>query len=268
MTLVPADPTETYCRQLSLHAELLWDHELPILASAPAFIESETIIDLGAGNGAFGRKLAVAFPDKRFLGVEPDAAIFAVGRRSAFPPNYCYVLGGYESITGTHDLLFARHVVMYVPDRPALYAWARQRVRSAIVVSWNDAASMIEPALPIYEAALQDALRSRADELATRYAGDRALAGTPAEWATAGFVHSGTAPIAAAVSDPDGRRLYHHVIRLSIMGMNPDAVSRALLDELFGWSVEPGAHAVVGETYDSLHNPVLVGAEPVRAAVS
>jgi hypothetical protein len=266
--LVAADRTETYCRQLSLHVELLWAHELPLLASAPAFVAAETIVDLGAGNGAFGRRLAAAFPEKRFLGVEPDAAIHAVGSRSPFPPNYRYALGGYQSVTGTHDLLLARHVLMYIPDRAALYAWSREHVRDAIVVDWDDTATAIEPGLPLYQAAVEDVVQSRAHELATRYVGDRGLAGMLDEWAAAGFVPSGSATIVADASDAEGRRLYHHIMRLSLAGMNSEALTRPVVDELFEWSVDPTARAAVGETCHSLHNPVLASGEPAPAAVS
>ena len=260
-----ADRTEAYCRQLTLHVELLWQHELPVLASAPEFEAAETVVDLGAGNGAFGCRLAHAFPEKRFLGVEPDPAVHEVGSRSTFPPNYRYALGGYESVSGTHDLLLARHVVMYISDRAALYAWSREHVRAAIVANWEDAATGVEPALPLHDAAIEDALASRADELATTYAGDRELGGMPAEWAAAGFLPTGSAAIVADVSEPSDRRLYHHIMRLRVTGMNPEALSRPLLDELYAWSLDPAARATIGETYHSLLNPMLASGEPAPA---
>jgi hypothetical protein len=261
------DWAEVYCRQISLMIELLWHHELPIIASAPAFAVAETIVDVGAGDGSFGRRLAAAYPDKRFLGVEPDAAIHAVGARSAFPPNYRYVHAGYESVTGTHDLLVARLVVLYIRDRDALYAWAREHVRAAIVVNHEDSADAIEPALPLVTAAIEHGTRSRADELATTYVGDRDLAGMPAEWAAAGFLPSGSATLVADISEPDDRRIFHHVQRLSVTGINPEAVSRSLLDELYEWSVDPLARASIGLTYHSVLNPLLAGAELARGVV-
>lgn len=260
------DPTEAYCQQLSLHTELLWQQELALLASAPAFAAAQTILDLGAGNGAFGRRLADAYPEKRFLGVEPDVAVHAVGSRSAFPPNYRFVLGGYESVTGTYDLLLARHIPMPSADREALHAWSREHVRAAIVADWEE--RVIAPPLPRFTAAIDHALRSLPGELASRYAGDRELAGTLAEWAAAGFVASGSATIRADVSDPDGRRVYHHIMRLSVMGMNPEAMSRPLVDELYEWSVDPDARATIGETYHSVHNPALAGSEPAARVAS
>ncbi|MGH2941696.1 MAG: class I SAM-dependent methyltransferase, partial [Solirubrobacteraceae bacterium] len=247
---------EVYCRQLALTVELLWHRELPILASAPAFAAAETVVDLGAGDGTFGRRLAATFPDKRFLGVEPDAAIHAAGARSACPPNYRYMHAGYESVTGTYDLLLARLVVMYLRDRDALYAWARAHVRAAIVANYEDSASATEPPLPLVTAAIEHGTRSRADELATTYAGDRDLAGMPAEWAAAGFLPSGSAIVVADVSDADDRRVFHHIQRLSVAGINPEAISRSLLDELYAWSVDPSARASIGLSYHSLLNPL------------
>jgi hypothetical protein len=269
MTPAATSRSETYCRQLALHCELLWRYELPILASAPAFDAARTIVDLGAGCGAFGRRLAVAYPDKRFLGVEPDAAIYAVGARSAFPTNYRYEQAGYEDVTGTYDLLFARHVVMYVPDREALYAWAREHVRAAIVANWDDSVNVLEPTLPLFFAALQHGMQSRADELATTHVGDRELAGMAAEWAAAGLVPTGSATIAADVSDPDQRRVYHHIMRLSLTAINPEALTRPLIDELYEWSVNPAAHATLGEKYHSILNPIpLAHREGALAIVS
>ena len=263
-----SDQTESYCRQLSLHAELLWRHELPVLESAPAFSAAETIVDVGAGNGAFGSRLAAAYPDKRFLAVEPDPAIHAIGARAAFPPNYRYVLGGYESVTGTYDLLLARHVLMFIGDRAALYAWSREHVRAAIVANWEDALFAVEPALPLNDAAIQVALERRAIERDTRYIGDRELTGMQAEWAAAGFVPAGCATIAVELSEPDDRRLYHHIMRLRVEGMRPELLSRPLLDELYRWSVDPAARATLGETYHSLHNSLLAAGEPAAERAS
>jgi len=259
---------ETYCRQLSLEVDLLWPHELPVLASAPELLAAETIVDLGAGNGAFGRRLALAYPEKQFLAIEPDPAIHAIGSRSTFPLNYRYVLGGYESVTGTHDLLFARHVIMYVRDRAALYAWAREHVRSAIVANWDDAGMTVQPAMPLHDAAIEAALTDRTDELDTTYAGDRDLAGMATEWAAAGFLPTGSAMIVADVSEPDARRLYHHIVRLRVKAMNPEALSRSLIDELHEWSLDPTARATIGQMYHSLRNPTLAGGEPAPAAGS
>lgn len=249
------DPTEAYCQQLSLHAELLWEHELPVIASAPGFAAAQAVLDLGAGNGAFGRRLAAAYPEKRFVGVEPDAAVHAVGARSAFPANYRYVLGGYESVNGTYDLLLARHIPMSSAARAALHAWSREHVRAVLTADWDEL--VLEPPLPLYTAAMEHALRSLPDDVATRYAGDRDRAGTTAEWAAAGFLPSASATVAADLSDADGRRMYHHIMRLSLIGMNPEAVSRPLVDELYEWSLDPDARATISETYHSLQLSVL-----------
>lgn len=253
---------ETYCRQLTLHTELLWKHELPLLASSPAFAAAETIVDLGAGNGVFGRKLALAYPDKRFLAVEPDPAVHAIGSRSTSPPNYRYELGGYESVTGTHDLLFARHVILYLHERAAFYAWSREHVRAAIAANWDFATTAVEPAVPLHDAAIDDALDRRADELATTYAEDGDPTGMLAEWVASGFLPTACARIVADVREPDDRRLTHHIMRLRVKGMNPAALSRPLIDELYRWSVDPGARAAIGLRYDSLLNPLLAGGEP------
>jgi hypothetical protein len=246
---------------LSWQTELCWRFELPVLASAPAFLAAETIIDLGAGNGAFGRRLARAYPEKRFLGLEPNDAIYAVGAQSASPPNYRYVHGGYESVAEVHDLLFARLVIMYLRDRSALYAWAQRHVRAAIVVNSDDALCAAEPALPLVDAAVAEGQRRGADELATTHVGDRDLDDMQDEWAAAGFVPAASTTVVIDVRDADDRRLYHHLTRLVVAGLNPGAVTRALLDEVYLWSVDPNARAVSGLAYHSVLNPRLAGDE-------
>lgn len=268
MTPTPTSFADAYCRMLSWQLELLWQHELPILASAPAFAAAETIVDLGAGPGHFGRRLAAAYPDKQFLGVEPDAAIYAVGARSPCPANYRFVNAGYESVTGTHDLLFARLVVMYLPDRDALYAWARKHVRAAIVANWDDAESSIEPALPLVTAAMEHGMRTRADELATTLVGDRNLSDMPAEWAAAGFVPTASATLVADVSEPEGLRIYHHAERMSVAATNPEALSRPLLDELYDWSLDPAARVKLGLAYHAMLNPALTSPGLAGTAVA
>lgn len=256
---------ETYCRQLSWQTEVLWRHELPVIASAPAFVAARTVLDLGAGNGAFGRRLAQAFPGKRFVGIEPNTAVHAVGARTPSPPNYRYVNSRYETVDGVHDVVFARLVVMYLPDRDAFYAWARRHARAAIVVNSEDAATSSAPAMPLVDAALREGFRARADELATTLVGDRDLQGMQHEWAAAGFLPAGSASIVADLRDPDDLRLLHHVGRNVVAAANPDAVTRELVDELYRWSTDPAARATIGMTYHCVLNPQLAGDELGRA---
>jgi hypothetical protein len=256
---LPSATAEAYCHQLSLHAEWIWQHELPVLAATPAFVAAETIVDIGAGNGAFGSRLAHAYPQKRFLGVEPDPAIHAVGSRSTFPPNYDFVLGGYESVTGTHDLLLARHVIWFVPDRAALYAWSREHVRAVLLINWVQ--DTVEPAMPRRDAAMQD-WKDRMERRPKELGGHLPPGETPtilAEWAAAGFLPSGSRTMVVEPSHPDDHRLYHHVVRLQVESANPEALARPLLDELYEWSLDPSARVTFVQTCDSLLNPALAG---------
>ena len=255
-----ADWAATYSRQLTLQTEMLWRHEHPFIASIPAFAAAETVVDFGAGNGAFGRRLAGAHPEKRFLGVEPNAEVFAVGARLASPPNYRYVLGGWDAVAGVHDLLFARLVVMYLPDRKAFYAWARQHFRMAIVVNNDDAATVAVPPTPIADAAIEDGFRKSGGTMGTTLVGDHDLGAMQAEWAAAGFVPAGSATFVANLSGPD-LRFAHHVSRLVLANINPDALTRPLLDEMFYWSLDPEAVSTVGFAYHSVFNPLLADHE-------
>ena len=254
MNAVSSVWAEAYCTMLTLQVEALWRHEQPILTSLPEFAAASTIVDLGAGNGAFGRRLAAEYPDKRFLGVEPDAAIYDVASRSVFPANYEYVHAGWESVAGEHDLLLARLVIMYVPDRKALYAWAREHVHAAIVVNAEDTAATMIPEPVLATVAIRDGIRTRADELASTHAGDRDLAAMPAEWTAAGFAPSGSWTVLADLSRPADRRIYHHMTRLIVQGVNPEALSLALLNELYECSIDPDGRLTIGLTYHAFRN--------------
>jgi hypothetical protein len=244
---------------------MLWRHEHPFIAAIPAFAAAETVVDLGAGNGAFGRRLAGAHPEKRFLGVEPNAEVFAAGARLASPPNYRYVLGGWDTVEGVHDLLFARLVVMYLPDRSAFYAWARQHFRTAIVVNNDDAATVSVPPTPVADAAIEEGFHKSGGTMGTTLVGDHDLGAMQAEWAAAGFLPAGSATVLANLSGPD-LRLAHHVTLLVVANLNPGALTRPLLDEMYHWSLDPEARSTVGFTYHSVFNPLLADHEVGRAS--
>ncbi len=251
---------ETYSRQLTLQAEMLWRHEHPFMASIPAFAAAGTVVDFGAGNGAFGRRLAGAHPEKRFLGVEPNAEVFAVGARLASPSNYRYVHGGQDAVEGVHDLLFARLMVMYLPDRKAFYAWARQHFRTALVVNNDDAATVSVPSTPIADAAIEEGFRKSADTMGTTLVGDHDLGAMQAEWAAAGFLPAGSETLLVNLSGPD-LRLAHHVTRLVVANLNPEALTRPLLDEMYYWSLDPEARSTAGFAYHCVFNPLLADDE-------
>jgi hypothetical protein len=265
---LPTATAEAYCHQISWHNGWIWRHELPVIASTPVFAAATTVVDLGAGDGSFGRTIAQAYPQKRFIGVELDPAIYAVGARSTFPPNYDYVLGSHESVTGTHDLLLARNMIWYVSDRPALYAWSREHARAVLLINW--VRDTVEPPLPLRDAALQDwwdRMEHRPEELEAHLPHDGASA-IPAEWAAAGFLPGGSRTMVGEASDPDDHRLYHHVARLQVEGAKPEALTRPLLDELYEWSLDPSARVTFVQACDSLLNPALAGTMLAPGAVS
>lgn len=225
-----------YDRVLTLQAEAQWPADLDVLLRSPEWLVATTVLDLGAGNGAFGRRLATRFPMKSIVGLEPDTAVYELGARAASPPNYAYLHGGFDaSLDGYFDVLLARSVLMYMPDRASLAAWAGEHCAAALIMNNAPDTWTARPAVPLHAALVSETRWSTpADKLAR--ARDRELVDTPRIFADAGFALAGSKLAVTELADPRGRLLAHHLLRASAELVDVGAITPDLLDEVFEWS--------------------------------
>jgi trans-aconitate methyltransferase len=248
------DSARLYDRVITLQAEAQWRADLDVLVRSPEWLTATTVLDLGAGTGSFGRRLATRFPTKSIVALEPDAALHELGSRTPAPPNYAYLHGGFEpSLEGFFDVLLARGVLMYLPDRRSLATWASNHCAAALIMNNAPDATSVRPALAhSEELLLRKSWTHSADQRAV--ARDRDLVDSPRVFADAGFVLAGSKTAITELSGYRGRALAHHFLRAAAESVDPAAITGELLDDLFEWSNRDDACLTMGATWYRFRN--------------
>lgn len=247
------DSARLYDRVLTLQTEAQWRADLDVLVRSPEWLGATTVLDLGAGNGAFGRRLATRFPTKSIVALEPDAALHALGSRAPSPPNYVYLHGGFEpGLEGFFDVLLARGVLMYMPDRRSLATWASEHCAAALIMNNAPDASSVSPALAHHAELAPNSWGHPDDQRAA--ARDRDLVDSPRVFADAGFVLAGSTTAITELWGYRGRVLAHHFLRAAGELVDPAAITVDVLDDLFEWSNQDDACLTLGATWYRFRN--------------
>jgi SAM-dependent methyltransferase len=251
-----ADDARIYDRMITLKTEAQWRTDLNVLVRSPEWLAATTVLDLGAGTGAFGRRLAAHFPTKSIVALEPDAALHALGSRAPAPPNYAYLHGGFDpGLEGFFDVLLARTVLNYMPDRRSLATWASEHCSAALVMNNDQHGSSMSPALPSYLELLSRASWSNpVDAQAVARDRDRELVDAPRVFADAGFTLTGSHTAVTELVGARGRLLAHHLLRAAAELVDPAALTMDMLDELFEWSNDDDAWLTLGATWYCFRN--------------
>ncbi len=248
------DDARIYDRMITLKAEAQWGADLNVLVRSPEWLAATTVLDLGAGTGAFGRRVAAHFPTKSIVALEPDAALHALGARTPAPPNYAFLHGGFDpGLEGFFDVLLARTVLHYMPDPRALATWAGQHCGAALVMDNDQRRSSMKPALPSYLELLSRASWSNPVD-AQAVARDRERVDSPRVFADAGFTLTGSHTAVTELAGARGRLLAHHLLRAAAELVDPAALTMDMLDEVFEWSNDEDAWLTLGATWYRFRN--------------
>ncbi|HEX8156325.1 MAG TPA: class I SAM-dependent methyltransferase [Solirubrobacteraceae bacterium] len=247
----PPAHARLYDRGIALQSEAQWPADLDVLLRSPEWLAATTVLDLGAGNGAFGRLLAARFPMKSIVALEPDEDLYAMGAQTPGPPNYMYLHGGFDpGLEGWFDVLLARSVLMYMPqhERVSLTRWASEHCWAALIQNNAQAASVVRPQTQLSsEVFTRTDWSHAADGAAIRR--DRELVDTPELFGAAGFTFAGSTTAIATLSGARGRALAHHFLRAFAEIIDAAAVTKDMLDELFEWSLREDAYMTIGGTW-------------------
>jgi trans-aconitate methyltransferase len=249
-----ADDARLRDRLLTLLAEAQWRADLDVLLRSPEWQAATTVLDLGAGNGEFGRRLAARFPLKSIVGLEPDAELHALGAKTASPPNYALVRGRFDQgLAGYFDVLLGRGVLEHLTERRELARWAGKHCRAALIMNNAPEATALQPALPAHaEVFARTDWGHPADREAAQR--NRELVDAPRLFADAGFALAGSTLAITKLSEARGRILAHHLLRAMLEMVDAPAVRLDALDELFEWSHQDDACLTLGATWFRFRN--------------
>lgn len=145
--------TTVYDELLLHQAEASFPLEQVLFAGEP-WRSAHTVLDVGCGNGEYTRRLAEQYPDKHFLGLEPDEEMYALAQRFGYLPNLNILPGSLDDLPDDFeaDILFARlvliHVADPVKDPEKMAHWARDHTMGSIIVNPADDLAYLWPTIP------------------------------------------------------------------------------------------------------------------------
>ncbi|MBI2212483.1 MAG: methyltransferase domain-containing protein [Acidobacteria bacterium] len=110
---------ESMVRNLAAQAEAIWPQESPIFARHP--LGTGRVLDLGCGTGEITARLAEAYPDATFVGVDLEEAHLerARTRCAPFGDRVRFEIDDALALSyrdASFDLVVCRHVLQAVPD--------------------------------------------------------------------------------------------------------------------------------------------------------
>jgi len=142
---------------LRFQVELSFDLEQSFFRSSKAWNDAETILDFGAGNGYYARRLAEKYPEKRFVCVEINEALAQRARCLVRPFDIEIVIGTFVDLPNDSefDFVIARHVMSYLSDRETFMRWVSSHTTSSagvLTIDADDTKYLVCPKLPSFEA--------------------------------------------------------------------------------------------------------------------
>lgn len=208
------------------------------------FERAGTIVDLGCGNASYAARLALTFPDKRIVGVEPDAGLLARAHRRALPTNLKLIEGSFDTVPSdvAVDVVIARLMTMYVRDLQALAASVAARARTVVVLDPADDLFHVRPALPLFN----DTLVANIDRIAGLGGHRDVQAKTVQIWTAAGLELADEQDVVVQSSAHHMKPLMHLLMVLNAELVKGTPLDLALLDELHGWVFDEGSYLQYG----------------------
>ena len=236
-------PLDTYDVYLRLQAEASFRKEQSTF-NFEGFRDAETVLDLGCGNGRYATLLALAYPDKQILGMDPDKDLLGRASVSSRPRNLEFVHGSYESLPDDYrpDVMVCRLVTMYIPEPQHLARWAADRVGHVVSIDAADELFLAHPAMPLFG----DTEQKNAERIA-KMGGDRSVTDRiPEIWEAAGFQLRSESEILVQSEAEVTKAEMHHLVYLHAELATGQPLSADLQDEIFSWSIENQSYLQYG----------------------
>lgn len=237
--------TSVYDQMLRIQAEMSFPLEQPFFCTEQ-WRNATNILDFGCGNGLYARMLANQFPDKRFTCVERDPEMASIAAKH-MNSQMNLINGSLSDLPADFqfDFMLTRLVMMHLPDRAPLYAWAAQHASpnaSVLAIDAADQYFFLTPELPLFLGAL-NSLR----EDNRKRGGNRDLQNTiRIEWEQTGFTHISSLPLVVHSNLPATKeRMYLYMLLTAELGLG-SPLSPQILEELLFWVLHPASYVQYG----------------------
>jgi SAM-dependent methyltransferase len=232
---------------LRYQAELSFDFEQAFYRSSDVWRSARRVLDFGAGNCYYTRKLAEKNPEKTFVCVERDAALARRGCGWANPYKIEVVTGTFTDVAddAAFDFVVARHAMSYLADRAAFMQWVVHHTTSTaglLTIDADDSKFFVRPALPLLEAGNED---FKKDVRAS--GGDRDLRPLlQEEWKRFGFCHLRTDPLIVH-SDITARKELMYMFMMTVAEYDHGSPLPAKVrEEIDSWVLDPTSYLQYG----------------------
>lgn len=108
--------TEMWDRVQRNQVEYGFAQELVAYYSSDTWLRSESVLDLGTGNGHYLQRLAAYFPGKRYHGIDISEELITIARSRAPKDNIRFEQCDLSAVTGSYDFVIMRLFLQHMPD--------------------------------------------------------------------------------------------------------------------------------------------------------
>ena len=139
-----------------LQTDFCVNQELSAYYLSPQWLNAQTVLDLGTGNGYYLNKIVSQFPNKHYLGVDSSAEFIDVAIKDFVIENVAFKHADLIEETGRYDFIIMRLLLQHLSDIPSTFEHlARITDGSVLVIDAYDPFRYFSPPLPQFMAFFQ-----------------------------------------------------------------------------------------------------------------
>jgi ubiquinone/menaquinone biosynthesis C-methylase UbiE len=129
--------------------------ELSFYYTSPQWHEARTVLDIGAGNGYYLKRISARFPNKSYTGIDISAELVDIANRETCNNDVSFKESHLFDHTGTYDFVLMRLLLQHLEDIPKALDHVSQLTRpggTALIIDANDPVRFFYPMLPEFTA--------------------------------------------------------------------------------------------------------------------
>jgi ubiquinone/menaquinone biosynthesis C-methylase UbiE len=142
---------EIWDQMQRLQTDFALAQELTFYHTSSQWHAAKRVLDLGAGNGYYLRKIAAHFPNKIYHGVDVSAELLAIAEREAGGGNVSFSHRNLFDVTEPYDFVLMRLLLQHLDDIQAVLdhvAGLTSSGKSALIIDAHDPFRFFHPDLP------------------------------------------------------------------------------------------------------------------------